>query len=439
MKKHARCTFIFAFFAAAVSLAPVSAFADVTVSSPGNGSTVGTSVHFVATATTSSCSKGVGSMGIYPAPYQLAYVVDGASLNTSLNFNPGSYNVVVEEWDNCGGASTNTVAITVKSGGSGVYVTSPANNSTVGASVKFAATATTSCSLGVASMGVYTAPYQLAYTVSGASLNTNLTLSPGTYNTTVEEWDKCGGASTAPVTITVTSANTFSNLQASGGWTGYAQQPPTYQDCTTCLPSGPGTTWAMYQGVKSPSLSGDATQFNIGGDMDYSDVLWNNHLIGDGSSQGMPDSNHTLVPTLSTFTYDVYFYGSNLSAAQALEFDVNQFFNNTGYTWGHECRIAGGNEWDTWDNATSKWIPTGVACYPLENAWNHLTIQVQRTSSNQLLYQSITLNGSTATLNKTSAPFSAPGWYGITVNYQMDGNYEQEGYTVYLDKLTFTY
>jgi hypothetical protein len=71
--------------------------------------------------------------------------------------------------------------------------------------------------------------------------------------------------------------------------------------------------------------------------------------------------------------------------------------------------------------------------------WNHLTIQVQRTSSNQLLYQSITLNGSAAKLNKTSAPYSAPGWWGVTVNYQMDGNYEQQAYTVYLDKLTFTY
>jgi hypothetical protein len=434
MKKHVPlCVSIFAFF----FLAAMPAFAGVTVSSPGNGSTVGTSINFVASATT-SCSKGIASMGIYPTPYWLDYVVDGANLNTSISLNPGQYNVVVEEWDNCGGASTSTVAIHVTNE-SGVHVTSPANNSTVGASVNFAATATTTCSLGIASMGIYTAPYQLAYTVGGASLNTNLTLSPGTYNAVVEEWDKCGGAATAPVTITVSSANTFSNLQASGSWEGYAQQPPTYQDCTSCTPSGPGTTWAMYQGIKDPSLSGDATQFNIGGDMDYSDVLWNNHLIGDGSSQGMPDTNHTLVPTLNSFTYDVYFYSGNLDTAQALEFDVNQFFNGMGFTWGHECRIMGGNEWDTWDNATSKWIPTGVACYPLENQWNHLTIRVSRTSNNQLLYQSITLNGSTATLNMTSAPFSAPGWYGITVNYQMDGDYQQSAYTVYLDKLTFTY
>ena len=421
--------------------ASVSAFAGVNVTSPANNSTVGTSVNFVASATTSSCSKGVGSMGIYPQPYELSYVANGASLNTSLNFNPGTYNVVVEAWDNCGGATTSTVTITVKSGGTtGVFVTSPANNSTVGSPTNFVATATTSCSLGVASMGIYTAPSQLAYVVNGATLNTNLSLGPGTYNTVVQEWDKCGGAATTPIKITVNSSgSTFWNLHDSGGWNGYAQQPPTYADCNSCTPSGPGTTWAMYQWVKSPTLSGNSAQFNIGGNMDYSDVLWNNHLIGDFSSQGLPDTNHTLVPSLHNFTYDVYFYGSNLGASQALEFDINQFFDGMGFTWGHECRIAGGNEWDVWDNVKMKWTPTGISCYPLENAWNHLTVQVERTSSNQLLYQSITFNGVTHTLNWTYAPFSAPGWYGITINYQMDGNYEQSAYDVYLDKLNFTY
>jgi hypothetical protein len=421
--------------------AAVSAFAGVTVTSPSNNSTVGTSVKFVATATASGCSKGVASMGIYPQPFQLAYVANGASLNTSLNFNPGTYAVVVQEWDYCGGASTKTVNITVNSSTkNGVYVTSPANNSTVGSPVNFSATATSSCSLGVASMGIYTSPSKLAYVVNGASLNTNLTLSPGTYNTTVEEWDKCGGASTTPVTITVSSSGkTFTNLHSSGGWNGYAQQPPTYVDCTNCTPSGPGTTWAMYQNKKSPTMSGNSTQFDIGGNMNYSDVLWNNHLIGDLSSQGLPDTSHTLVQTLHTFTYDVYFWGSNLGASQALEFDINQFFDGLGFTWGHECRIAGGNEWDVWDNVKKKWTGTGIPCNPLENAWNHLVIQVQRTSSNQLLYQSITLNGETHTLNWTYAPYSAPGWWGITINYQMDGNYQQADYTVFVDKLNFTY
>jgi hypothetical protein len=102
--------------------------------------------------------------------------------------------------------------------------------------------------------------------------------------------------------------------------------------------------------------------------------------------------------------------------------------------------VAGGNEWDVWDNVSAHWVPTGVSCYPKNNAWNHLTIQVERTSDNQLLYKSITLNGSTATLNQYYNHGSAPSsWYGVTINYQEDGNSKQSAYSIYLDQLNFNY
>jgi hypothetical protein len=410
----------------------ISAPSGVSVSSPANNSTVNSPANFVATSNT-SCSKGIGSIGIYTAPGQLAYVTNGSSLNTNLNLNPGTYNTVVEEWDNCGGAATTAVNITVSSQ-SRVHVTAPANNTFVSSPVNFVATATTSCAKGVGSMGIYTAQGQLAYASNGASLNTNLSLNPGTYNAVVEEWDACGGAATTPVTITVGKA--FTNLQNSSGWGSAGQGPPDFIDCNPCSPQ---ITWSMTQGVKSPSLSGSATQFNIGGTGPYWDVLFNNHLIGDGSSQGMLDSNHTIVPNVHNFTYDVYFYGSNLQLSQAVEFDLNQFFDGMGFIWGHECRIAGGNEWDIWDNINQHWTPTGVPCNPVSNAWNHLTIQVQRTSNNQLLYQSITLNGVKNNLNLYYDPWISHGWYGITANYQMDGNSKQSPYSVLLDQLTFSY
>ena len=234
-----------------------------------------------------------------------------------------------------------------------------------------------------------------------------------------------------------TGASSFSNLQNSVGWASYGQGPPDFVDCS---PSPcDGITFSMQQGISSPSMSGAAAQFNLGGTAVYTDALFNNHLIGDLSSQNMPDHNHTLVPTYHNFTYDVYFYGTNLAVSQAVEFDVNQFFNDQGFIWGHECRIAGGNEWDIWDNINAHWVPTGIPCYPNSNQWNHVTIQVERTSDNQLLYQSITLNGTTSNVNKYYSPGAAVGWYGVTVNYQMDGNYEQAPYTVYLDNLTFSY
>ena len=429
-------------FVCLTALFASAAFATVNVTSPSNGGTYSGPVPFVATATTSTCSKGVGSMGIYTAPGVLVYVVNGDSMNTSLDLNPGTYDTVVEEWDNCGGATTTPVTITVKSGGtSGVSVTSPANDSTVGSPVNFKATATTTCSKGVSSMGIYTAPGVLAYVVQGASMNYNLALNAGTYDTVVEEWDGCGGAATTPVKITVSGGsgggNSFSSLQHSGGWASAGQRAPTFVDCS---PSPcDDITFSFTQNVKSPSMSGEAMETYVGGSEGYGDAFFNNHLIGVDSSQGMPDTNHTLIPSLHNFTYDVYFYTSDLGASQALEFDINQFFNNQGWIWGHQCTLAGANEWDIWDNTSAHWVATGIPCDPINNAWNHLTIQVQRTSSNQLLYQSITLNGKTSTVNQYYNPGSAVGWYGVTINYQQDGNYEQSPYSVYLDELTFTY
>jgi len=379
-------------------------------------------------------------MGIYTEPGLLAYTTNGTSLSTDLSLSPGTYNTTIEQWDYCGGASSTGVTITVSSSNStGVYVTSPTNNSTVGSPVHFAATATTSCSKGVASMGIYTAPYQKAYTVSGASLSTDLTLSAGTYNTTVEEWDNCGGASSKPVTITVnssTTGSTFTSLQASKGWTGYGELPPVYNICSSC---GSGITWSMSQNVTSPSMDSKSSKFNIGGTTPYADVLWNNHLIGDGSSQGLLDSNHTLVPTLHNFTYDVYFYGTELSLSENLEFDIAQFVDDKGFMFGTQCQIVNGSVWGIWDPLHGTWVSTTVPCKPLSNSWNHVIIKVQRTSSDQLLYESITLNGVTTTLNRTYSPFSAPGWWGVVVNFQLDGNYKQSAYSVYLDKFNFTY
>jgi hypothetical protein len=108
--------------------------------------------------------------------------------------------------------------------------------------------------------------------------------------------------------------------------------------------------------------------------------------------------------------------------------------------WGTQCNHLGGEVWEIWDNVNAKWVSTGVACNLVNNAWNHVTVQAERGSGNTLLYQSINLNGVITNINKTFAPFAVPvGWWGVTVNYQMDGNSEQAANATYLDNFTFTY
>src|ERR1700676_4784206 len=61
----------------------------VTVTQPGAGATVTSPGHYVVSASTSTCAKGVAAMGIY-VNNVLKSVVNGAQLNTTLALNPGA-------------------------------------------------------------------------------------------------------------------------------------------------------------------------------------------------------------------------------------------------------------------------------------------------------------------------------------------------------------
>lgn len=232
------------------------------------------------------------------------------------------------------------------------------------------------------------------------------------------------------------AGTTISDIQtASGNWQSWGQVPPTLADCPAPCP---GISWLIDYGVPSPSLSGNATQFSITPKMAYADVLFSAQLIGQNSPQ-LPDAKHTLLPTLHNFVYDTEFYVSDATITQALEFDINMYMNGAGMIWGHQCNNLGDGDWDIWDNVNGRWVSAGVPCHFI-NGWNHVTIQAQRESDNSLLYESIELNGTTYPLKKTYPPgVSDSNWWGVTLNYQMDGNSAQSANKTYLDNLSLTY
>ncbi len=85
----------------------------VTVSSPGSGSSVGSPVNYVASATSTGCAKGIAAMRIYTASGVTAYTINSNKLNTNINLPVGTYNTVVQAWDNCGGVGKTAVNIKV--------------------------------------------------------------------------------------------------------------------------------------------------------------------------------------------------------------------------------------------------------------------------------------------------------------------------------------
>ena len=413
------------------------AFATVVIHSPANAVTTGSSVTFNASATTSTCSSGVAAMGVY-IDNNLKYQVSATSINTAISVSAGAHNAVIQEWDNCGGATTAAVNFTASGSSSGVNVTSPANGSTVASPTPFIATASTSCGSGVAAIGIYVGG-SLAYKVGGSSLNTTLSLGTGAKSAVVQEWDNCGGSQTTPVNFTVGSAagrTVLSNLQGVGGWNQWGEAPPVYDICTSCS----GIWWTMIQHYSALSLSGNATKFTIGGTKPYSDVLWSNKLIGQLSTLGQPDTAHKVLPNVYNMQFDGDIFVTNLAATQDIELDVNLYFNAIGLEWGTECNHLNGNVWDIWNVGARHWVHTSVPCTLKEGQWNHVTFVAQRLSNNDVVYKTLTVNGVTYTWNITVAPYAVPSdWYGMTVNYQLDGNSKMTTNVTYLDNLAVTY
>jgi|SRR6185312_7190128 len=119
----------------------------ITVASPKAGS-VGTPTYFDATASTSSCAAGISAVRIYTAPGVMAFTTNSPHLETFLKLKPGTYNTVIQAWDNCGATSKFPITIAV-TGTAGVHVFLPAAGSN-NTPVHFAASAENSaCAAGI--------------------------------------------------------------------------------------------------------------------------------------------------------------------------------------------------------------------------------------------------------------------------------------------------
>jgi hypothetical protein len=87
---------------------------DGTSTNGGPQAAVTSPVHFVASASAPHCGNGISAMRIYSAPGITAYTVNGASIDTYLKMANGTYNVVVQAWDNCGNVYKSPLQVTVE-------------------------------------------------------------------------------------------------------------------------------------------------------------------------------------------------------------------------------------------------------------------------------------------------------------------------------------
>ena len=275
-------------------------------------------------------------------------------------------------------------------------------------------------------MRVYVDQLAVYFTFT-TSINTQIFVGPGQHALEVMAEDNQGYISATILNITVTtqSQTMISNIQSMPGW----------QSCSALFPPGSGRAGqicaaglgtadsTMTQNQSSPAMDGQSAQFSLGGPTPYSNMLYFNAIAGGNN--------------VSHFTYDLYFYIDNPNAAQALEFDINQTFGGNRWVWGSECNFNGSGKWDIWNDLTG-WQPTSIACTPFPaNTWIHLVWSVERVG-NQVHYISLTVGDQTYNVD-TYYP-NQPTWTleEIDVAFQMDGNYKQEPYNVWLDQVKLT-
>ena len=259
------------------------------------------------------------------------------------------------------------------------------------------------------------------------SINAQIFVAPGQHKLEVMAEDNQGYISATILNITVTtqSQTTISNIQSLPGWQSCSAlfPPGSGRDGQICA-AGLGTAQStMTQNQSNPSMDGQSAQFSMSGPTGYSNMLYFNAVAGGNN--------------VSHFIYDLYFYIDNPTASQALEFDINQTFGGNRWVWGSECNFNGSGKWDIWDDVNG-WQPTIYNCNPFPaNTWNHLVWNVERVG-NQVHYISLTVADQTYNVDTYYSNQSNWTLEEIDVAFQMDGNYKQEPYNVWLDKVQLT-
>jgi hypothetical protein len=261
---------------------------------------------------------------------------------------------------------------------------------------------------------------QAVYYSFTPNINQYIFMANGKHTIEIVGEDVSGYIATATTEVNVVSQNPgVSNIQNLPGWLSCSA---AIGQGSTCAAGLGNAMSQLTQDQSSPSLSGSSAEFTISGSHAYSNELyW--YPLGGGNN-------------VSHFTYDLWFYVSDGDAPQSLEFDVNQAFGGTRWTWGSQCDFDQTGKWTIWNPLDEIWVPTSVPCkhFPSQT-WIHLVWTLERVG-NQVHYMTLSVAGQEYDVDTYYT--AQPDWYQeeVDIAFQLDGNYKQQPYDVWLDEVT---
>ena len=299
-----------------------------------------------------------------------------------------------------------------------VTVSSPTNGSTLSTSVHVASTSSSSHPI---TKTIVYVDNQQAYSTSSATVSTDITVSTGSHKMVVQSWDSAGTVLKSP-SIDFTASGS-SSIPANATKYLSIDQMTGWQSCDKCAGkggNGPTAVYSITQNLSSPAMDGKSAKLYLQPSTAYANALWWKQLGANAN--------------VSHFQYDMYFYLKNPSAAQSLEFDLNQSVGGKKYIFGTQCDIKNHHDWDIYDAYHHQWMQTGIACtVPQAYTWSHLILEFQRVNG-QVKFIAVTLNGKKSYFNKSYNPASS-GVSELNVAVQLDGNGQAASYSEYIDKV----
>jgi hypothetical protein len=191
-------------------------------------------------------------------------------------------------------------------------------------------------------------------------------------------------------------------------------------------------TWSKMN-VGSPSMDGSSLKLSITGGSPYSNVHFYRNF------------NHS---NISCIKFELWFYFSNTtwnnvgdaSKIQAIEFSCSIFARPYRYEWALQWENVGdgtanqGNPptWRIWNG--SVWFPLDIKADLEPETWHHLRL-IRMIEDERVYYLGFIIDGAYFHLGITCNPTIATA-NKIAIAIQLDGNYKQDTYEVYLDMVT---
>lgn len=419
--------------AGATSSNPPTA-ADITVASPADGTTVGSS--FTLVASSGNCG-GVPTVSMGYSIDSGSAVIEPTSFSAVVKASSGQHILHVKCWGqgtnnqtllhlNVGSsgssgssASLGTVATPQFSLASGQYSSAQTvslYDATAGSTIYY----TTDGSAPSASSATYSGPISInASTVIEAMATatgyTNSGLARASY--TVVPTVVSPGSAGAPIPA---NALHIDMIQTMPGWR-------TKHD-----PATGGSASGVMSMTNEPTLSGQTAKFDTSYSS-YGGVLYSITYGKDAQ------------PT--NFVYDARVWIASGSQIGNLEMDNNQVVSN-GDTIIYAFQCAGdSNTWDYSENAGTranpvvKWVKSNQPCNPqnwTKDTWHHVQIWTSRDSVGNVTYHSVWLDGVEAPINKTVMSAFSLRWAAgdMIANFQVDGGKSGGSSTLYLDNFT---